>query len=221
MKHKNLLLLPLLTLLLVCCKHKEDPLPPHDPHTSRNCQEPEFNEIDNSLTQQFLFKAGTYWVYKDSINNTIDSCYCSGSGASSGTYTINPTMPGQGSCTIQYTYETNYTNQPDSFQYTYYIQYKSIRLLTPFGFPSAFLCSDNSGSLKGDSLSLFYPAITINGVSYNNVYKFHFQASYGKYRDGYFYLKPGLGIIKTLLYTYELYPSRTAHVNELLRYHIQ
>jgi hypothetical protein len=216
MNTKNLLLLFFIASVLVCCKHKDETEPHHDPSTL--CQEMEFNEIDTSLIRQFLFKSGTYWIYKDSVSNGIDSCYCYGGITRSETIMFGGGM-GVPPCYLHYAYANNSTNLQDSFRYAYYIQAKYIRIVSPFAFGAVALCSNNSGNLTGDSLSLFYPTITINAVKYNNVYKFHFQTSSSKFNEGYFYMKPGLGIVKTELY--ELYPVRTAHVHELVRYHIE
>jgi hypothetical protein len=224
MNSKSLLLLPFLFLLLVCCRHKEDvaPVSKPSPHGHLDCGQTEFNEIDNSLMQQFLFKSGTYWIYKDSVNNTIDSCFCYGMKIKSGTYEYGGgATPGTGFCLDHYRFAMDSTNQhqADSARYIYYIQDKYMRVVSPFGFAAVALCVNNSGNLTGDSLSVFYPTITINAVAYSNVYKFHFKTHYGSIREAYFYMKPGVGIIKTDLWTTD---SPAVHkVNELVKYHIE
>jgi hypothetical protein len=219
MNIKNLLLFSSVILLLVCCKDKDEIQPQQEnPHTTTNCGKTEFNEIDNSLMQQFLLKPGTYWIYKDSVNNAIDSCFCYGGETQKASITIGGGM-GVAPCVYTYLYAKNSISLPDSFQYTYYIQDKYLRVSAPFGFSSVFLGSNTSGILTGDSLSKFYPTITINVVSYSDVYKLHFASNSGKFRAGYFYLKPGVGIIKTDLYTSD-FPA-VHKVNELVRYHIE
>jgi hypothetical protein len=217
MKFKNLLLLSSLILLLVCCR-QEDVVPQQNPYPTGNCDPRTYNEIDKSLMQQFLFKPGTYWIYKDSVNNTTDSCFSYGTKINSGMQQTSGGM-GVGPCYTKYRYAIDSTNLLDSSRYNYYIMDKDIRLIAPFGFASVFLCSNSSGNLTGDSLSVFYPTITINGSAYSNVYKFHFKTMYGKYREGYHYMKPGVGIIKLELYTTDTPAVRKVY--ELERYHIE
>jgi hypothetical protein len=220
MNIKNLFLFSLLILLVVGCRHKEDAVPQENPNLIKGCDQVNHFEIDNSLMEQFLFKQGTYWIYKDSVDNTIDSCFSFGTKINSGMQQISGGM-GSPVCFANYHYAIDSTNQhqADSAQYIYYIQDKYIRIVSPFGFAAVALCVNNSGNLTGDNLSVFYPTITINAVAYNNVYKFHFKTQYGNYREGYFYMKPGVGIIKTDLWTTD-FPA-VHKVNELVKYHIE
>jgi hypothetical protein len=217
MNYKNLLLFPFLILLLVCCRHKDDTTP--STHSTGGCGQTEFAEIDSTLIQQFLFKNGTYWIYKDSVDSHTDSVFCFDAPTINwGTYTRDPAGPGMGPCYLHYRYVINSTNMQGYFPYTYYIQGNSLRLSSPFGPEAVFLCTNSTGSLTG-YLSQFYPTIIINGAPYSNVYRFRFQAQSGRYKEGYFYMKPFVGIIKSELYTNESVPVR--QVYELEKYHIE
>ena len=107
---------------------------------------------------------------------------------------------------------------PNTSHYNYLIQDYSIRICSP-SFLVIDICKFESGKLKGDHLSSFFPSISINGVTYTDVYKFHFTSNYCDYSSGYFYMKIGVGIIKQELYTKGAAPKR--EVFELVRYKIK
>jgi hypothetical protein len=57
----RLLIPAALLLLLGACRHKQ--------------AQPETIYVDSATRQHFLFKPGSYWIYKDSVSGRVDSCY--------------------------------------------------------------------------------------------------------------------------------------------------
>lgn len=213
MNYRTIVLLSCLVLLMACRKH-EDPEPV--PHQG-GCAVTESHYLDDSLMKFFLFKKGSYWIYADSTSGSTDSVYCSGSSKESDTYTVGPGMPGQGPCIHNYTYITNSIDHPKLSPYKYYIQDRVLRLVEPYGSASVYVCSNINGKLTGTDLFQYHASITIHSQPYSDVYEFPFKSQYWLYRNGTYYIKPGLGIIKIVLYSG--FPVERK-VLELLRYKV-
>lgn len=201
-----------------CQDKQEEPEPISPVRPIKNCGNTEFHEIDATLMKQFLFNPGSYWIYQDSITGSIDSCYNYTSKLRSGSFMAGPTSPGKGPCYYYYTCALDSINQPQFSPYMYYIQGKYIRIVDPFGPAAVGICSNNSGTLAGDNLSSFLSSVTIHNVSYTDVYRFHFYTNYWTYKEGYYYLKPGIGILKIELITRDSVPQRKVY--ELVRYKV-
>jgi hypothetical protein len=209
----SVILIGLLCLCLGC--RRDQPVPPANPSAGQRV----FTDysIDTFLIQNFLFKAGSYWVYKDSASGRIDSCYCYGFRKQTGTYAQGPSVPGQGYTYYNYRFAWDSTNKPpytdSTFQYNYWLQGNYIHYGCPYGDCTILLCSSSSGSLQPMSGYQFYPSLTLNSLVFTNVYKYYFFEHCATL-SGYIYLKPGVGVVRSQLLT-------TGKTWNLIRYHIQ
>ena len=89
---------------------------------------------------------------------------------------------------------------------------------TPHGDGSINLCESKSDSLNQEypRVETIYPTFQIDTTSYSNVKRFFVGNYYNNPDSGYYYLKPGIGIIQS-----ELYYSGQKRTYKLMRYHIQ
>jgi hypothetical protein len=196
------------------------------PQTSNNS--PFYGRTDSFLIRNFIFNPGSYWIYKDSVLNTIDSCYVINRIMRDTILSFPSYSPSVGPITA---YERDYYNSKSIIanQYNYYISNNFIWFFNTFDIYAIELMYDSSNTF----VATYYgkPIIstyTIGGVSYTNVYKCFFT-THSQYvppyppplsanvpDSGYYYLKSGVGIIKTVFYF-----GWDKKVYSLLRYHIQ
>jgi hypothetical protein len=204
-----------IVLLFLSIGCKKDPSAPVT-STSTNNVFTDYS-IDTFLIQNFLFKAGSYWVYQDSASGKIDSCYSYGFKKQTDTYVEMPPGPGVGPRYYNYRCAWDSTNKSpvsdSTFQYNYWLQGNIIHYGDPYGMCTILLCSSSSGSLQPASGSQYYPSLTLNALTFTNVYKYYFS-DYCVPMRGYIYLKPGIGIVRSQIYT-------TGKTWNLIRYHIQ
>jgi hypothetical protein len=216
MNFTKILLCTFLSAALMCCHNKEnDPEPGTDPTPTD--QYTYYMTIDSTLIKDFLFNKGTYWVYKDSITNAIDSIFCSGHKEDTIMYSSGGGM-GSASMYTYFKYAYNLVD-PNLSRYRFLLQGNFIRTYSP-SYEVKEIATIENKVLKGDNLSSFFPSISINGIVYTDVYKLHIASpKLTGYSSGYYYVKKGIGIIKVDLLTNESVPKRQLY--ELLRYHIE
>jgi hypothetical protein len=209
-------------ILVVCSSCKKNAAVPTYYPSYSPCVTTYKQDIDTFLIQNFLFKAGTYWVYQDSISGRIDSLYTYGFKKTWGSYFQGPSSPGTGGCTTHYRYawdSINYVPDPNHtqyWQYTYYLQGNTIHYNNPYGICTIILCNSSGGSLKPQTGYQYYPTFQVGTNTYTNVYKYAIPAECGS-PTGYLYLKPGLGLVQA-----DLFNSGGANhaLFKLLRFHI-
>lgn len=211
---KTIIILFTLSLLLSSCDKKNTTS--NSTNNSNLCGPSDLSAIDTFLLQNFLFNSGSYWVYLDSLNNTYDSCYLIAPVKKDTTYILRPTYPDEGPCTYYVRYAYN-NKSISKIQYDYFMQGNSIKIFAPFDIGSLELCHTFSGTLSPPTnvTELIYPTLLIDTTSYSNVKKFSLN-TYGNPDSVSYFLKYGIGIIKT-----ELYYSGQKRTYNLVRYRIQ
>jgi hypothetical protein len=179
---------------------------------TNDCPTINFPDLDTFLLKNFLFNPGSYWVYYDSLNNTYDSCYQVTQVKKDTTITIEHQYPDHGYCdyTIRYAYN-NKSNSGGLFDYI--IDSNCINIWSPIYNNYISLCKSISDSLFpiGTSTEKFYPTFQIDSTLYTNVMRF----TYPSYDSTFFYLKYGVGIVKT-----EMYSNNSKSTHKLVRHHI-
>lgn len=207
----------LLVLLLFSSCRKDEPVGPGVGYRELN--------IDAYLQSNFLFQAGSYWVYRDSASQAIDSVYNNGPETYDYVW-LSAAGPGPQNKywnTVRYMF--NHTTHP-AVQFNYYLRRNAlvhriiVRRDTVYSFiPDAIVYSNGQGLDTSATVQLI-PGCVIAGVPYQNVYRAIFRNSAENSWDvdsGCVYLKPGLGVLRAECY----YPNGSFRVFDLLRYYIR
>jgi hypothetical protein len=137
------------------------------------------------------------------------------------TFYVFPDTPGAGSCPYYVRYAYN-NNSISAYQYNYYLQGNNINIGATFGEGSIELAYSKSNNLYPpiNKNETYYSNYYVDNTLYTDVMKFFTITNYGNgnsYPDsGYYYLKEGIGIIRSDLYFWG--EKRTY---KLVHYHIQ
>ncbi|MBC7863797.1 MAG: hypothetical protein IAF38_12555 [Bacteroidia bacterium] len=200
---KRILPLFLIGILFFTC-HKKTEAP--------KCGDFIENDLDPYLVNHFLFNAGSYWIYHDSVQNTNDSIYCNGKSFPHSEWSA-PCGPGSGSGLISYTHGTSGNG--------YYI-HKNMIVANNTNYTTfvPFALSNGSSLIQSNTVVLI-PSCTIYGTNYSNVYRCFYkypseQSSMGWPDSVYFYFKQDVGLMRS-----EIYDSTQKKVRDIVSYHIQ
>ncbi len=176
--------------------------------------------IPDSIKSYSFFKIGTYWVYKDSIDGSIDSTYVTSIDTS---YTLVVT-----NVDSNYLYENYKIYLSSNFRYSYF----SVLADNPndvisnmYGIPDNHpfsVFSINNKTQAGSGCCDSYPVnnLLVSGISYFGIRYFYgyfnFTVPSGGYTaGGQFYWKKGIGVLKYL----DILKSGK-HFRELIRYQV-
>jgi len=213
MRTKIIILLSLL-FLAGSCKEKNEP--PVNAQPEPEWVPPKFYDtiINIHLLHDYLFEPGTYWVYKDSITNIIDTAvvdsiktYLHVDGNVGGCYFIKcaanmktSTFP----CRYLLAGNSIYLFL-DSYYYSYYYKLATVQ---------------DNGIIYPDSTNIYYSTYTIDTMAFSDVYKVFYKPENNFWPNyfpdsGYYYFKAGIGIIKS-----EYYFDGQKSVYEILSYQI-
>jgi hypothetical protein len=193
-------------LVIISCKKKDDTINAHTIiHTNYPTLTWIYDTIINQhLKEDYLFNKGSYWIYKDSITDTIDTCMVD-------TVIFEQNYIFGINCVIIVKYATSHKNY--KFFNDYYLMGNTF-LLNPGNIMDSV---QNNGVFYLNFKNTFYPFYSIDTMTYSDVYKlFYKNCNYSYLPDsGYYYLKAGIGIIKS-----EYYKNGQKSVYELKQYHI-
>ena len=211
-------------LSLFACKKKSVPSAPVPP-----------TEVDAGLRKGFFYKPGTYWIYKDSLNNEIDSFAVVG---------VDSEITGiargyKGSDVVSYKnikiheQEFNVTGGIEAFIKTWnwqlmnnsayldvfmMLNYEDRFFVYPIDSGYEIGGNDNDGRVVN-----VFPAYIVAGNNYQHVALINHKRRYISY-DHWFYVTNGEGIIKMSLKNYTTDANYNLdsvfHIWELQRYHI-
>ncbi len=174
------------------------------------------------LIHDYLFNAGSFWIYKDSVSGAIDSCFVDSIVTGYQIYDDPPTTPSTGTCYHNDKYIGN--KKTSLFPNEYYIVGSYMQRFPEY--PNHGPWSPIFAFLMGNNLDVQFrwkdtlmQNCTIGTLIYNNVYKLFYINELGMNHpqedSGYYYMKAGIGIIKG-----EYYNGGQKSVFELVRYHI-
>lgn len=203
---QRFIILALTILMFLGCEKKSTT-------PTNNCPSINFPDLDTFLLKKFLFNPGSYWIYFDSLNNSYDSCYQIAQIKKDTTITITHPDPNYMNC--NYTFRYAYNNRSNSGGlFDYIIDSNCINIWAPNSNNYVSLCKSISDSLIpfGNGTEKFYTTFLIDSTVFTNVMRFSFDWD----DSTFFYLKYGIGIIKT-----EMYLGNSKNTHKLVRCHIQ
>ncbi len=204
--------------MMFSCKRDQEILP----IIQHNTQTHFYDTIINpKLIQNYLFNTGTYWIYKDSGTNVIDTCTVDSTKTGYQSYFQRPGNPGGIAYTVLFKYIQNVRKCQFPCKYVLFSNNIFMDKINSacsqiFGLTNV----DTSGSINLTVKDLFFANYSIGVNTYSNVYKlFYRNPCPDNYIDipdsGYYYMKAGIGIIKS-----EYYINGQKSVYELEDYHI-
>jgi hypothetical protein len=217
MKTKLILFISIIVVTASCRKH--------DDNNNNNNYPPPTNYVYDTiinpyLLQNFLFNKGSYWIYRDSVSGQLDSCAVDTTITGMQYYQQSFTHPAY---TTEYRYKYTYNVRTGNFPAAYLILDNHIQKYLQY--PETeyhdynigiFISSNNTFALNDNDT--YFPAYMIDTISYSSVYKLFYENPwhiFSQEDSGYYYMKAGLGIIKS-----EYYINGQRSVYELVRYHI-
>jgi len=212
----KIVLIFLICLVTFSCK-KEQEIVIDD---NNNAQNPYYDTILSPyLIQNFLFNNGTYWIYKDSITNIFDTCKVDSTITGIQVYNQLPTVPHQGGYIVYFKYAQNI--RKSNFPCGYAIFSKYLFMTKIINDERVFMfATSNNNDFQLSNRDEFFTNYTIDTTNYSNIYKFYYQNPSTTFwpgipDSGYYYMKAGIGIIKS-----EYYNNGQKSVYELMDYHI-
>lgn len=172
----------LVTILFAGCKKDEEAT-----------TVPHHGKISSSL-YPFLFNTGSYWVYKDTITNSLDSTILTN--ITRGTFSLSPTMPGQGSQGDEEYFNLNYLSYPTNNIYSEEIFGSIISRGHTSGGITYISTKTIGDSIYNAKIENIIDTLNIEGQSYYNVIKMRIQADSYISSNYNFYYVESIGIIK-------------------------
>ena len=181
----------LVVILLFSTCRKKDDATPYAPYHAK---------ISSNL-YPYLFDNGSYWIYKDSLTNNLDSTIITG--ISKKSYFVSPSGPGEGSPGNFEYFEIEYFSYPSNSTYSEEVIANMIsRGLISGGF-TYFSKKTIGDSLQNAKIENILDTLTVHGQLYHNVIKMRIQADSYISQNYNFYYVDSVGIIKKELRTGE------------------
>jgi hypothetical protein len=176
-------ILIVLVLLLSCKKKvKEEP------------DVPKHYTIEAAELKQYAFNSGTYWVYKDSVSNSIDSTYV---------YNYNHTMYSRYSGDDYEIYEYRiFPGFVNDDRFT--ISYAGFMLCAESPYSGIKLVSDNSSEVQSNITRVHFDSLFVYDRYYKNVWRVSVKTNtyscFNSDRKDYF-INPEYGFIRRDYYS--------------------
>jgi hypothetical protein len=169
--------------------------------------------INPHLLQDYIFNKGTFWIYKDSITDILDTCL-----VDSVVIDYKDELCSAGFFHIKFAFNIKQSTFPCS----YALSSNGIYLYSEDGFYYNFYFDSvhNNGDFYLNNKDTLYNSYLIDTSTYTSVYKIFYKKPSSYYwpsfpDSGYYYMKVGIGIIKS-----EYYFNGQRSVYELMQYHI-
>jgi hypothetical protein len=221
MKTRIVVIFCISLLTISCTKHDSD----------QNSNDNQQNQIIYSydtiiapyLLQNFLFNKGTYWIYRDSITGVTDSCVVDSVMTGYQVYLIPHGYQGILANNIESIIKYVFNKRTGNFPGAYIILNDGIQKYLQYPGTQYFdyyigRFEDFNDTFYLDNNDTLFQNYSIDTTIYSEVYKFYYQNPWHIYSPedwGYYYMKAGIGIIKS-----EYYINGQRSVYELVRYHI-
>jgi hypothetical protein len=148
----------------------------------------------SSNLRAFLFETGSYWIYKDSITNSLDSTIVTS--ITKDKYVVLPSISGQGSPGDEEYYKINYLSFPTNSIYSEEI-IGSIISQGHIHSGVTYIASKKGGeTIYNAQIETVLDSFSVEGSQYHNVIKMRIQADNYISSNYNFYYVDSIGIIK-------------------------